>query len=176
MLGLLGEARLPEADLALLRDYLALPDTRGTGRGLVASGSLSPPLAALYLAPLDYAMAQRMRRGQLVCYVRTGERSCSSGAPQRVFIFSVPTSIPAASFAHRARASVACACVLAGFMSKGPTSLGLTNLFILPFGATAPMLAATLRDSSGSYALPIVVLGSGMLIAAGALLDLHRRA
>ena len=71
MLALLGEAQLPDADLARLRDYLALPDTRGTGRGLVASGSLSPPLAALYLAPLDYAMAQRMRRGQLVCYVRT---------------------------------------------------------------------------------------------------------
>ena len=68
MLALLGEAQLPDADLARLRDYLALPDTR---RGLVASGSLSPPLAALYLAPLDYAMAQRMRRGQLVCYVRT---------------------------------------------------------------------------------------------------------
>ena len=70
MLGLLGEAQLPEADLALLRDYLALPDTRGTGRGLVASGSLSPLLGALYLAPLDHAMALRMRRGQLVSYVR----------------------------------------------------------------------------------------------------------
>jgi hypothetical protein len=70
MLALLGEAQLPDADLALLRDYLALPDTRGTGRGLVASGSLSPLLGALYLAPLDHAMAQRMRRGQLVSYVR----------------------------------------------------------------------------------------------------------
>ena len=36
----------------------------------MASGSLSPLLGALYLAPLDHATAQRMRRGQLVSYVR----------------------------------------------------------------------------------------------------------
>jgi len=70
MLGLLERAGLEEKDLLLLRDYLALPDTRGTGKGLTASGSLSPLLGALYLAPLDHAMGERMRRGQLVCYVR----------------------------------------------------------------------------------------------------------
>ena len=70
MLGLLAEAGVAQRECALVRDYLALPDTRGTGRGLTASGSLSPLLGALYLAPLDHAMGARMRRGQLVSYVR----------------------------------------------------------------------------------------------------------
>ena len=70
MLGLLGQAPVSPEQLALVGQYLALPDTRGTGRGLVASGSLSPLLGALYLAPLDRAMWARWRRGQLVAYVR----------------------------------------------------------------------------------------------------------
>jgi len=40
------------------------------------------------------------------------------------WIFSVTGSTPAASFAHRVRACVAYANVLAGFMSKGPTPVG----------------------------------------------------
>jgi len=70
MLELLERAGVDEKDLLLVRDYLALPDTRGTGKGLTASGSLSPLLGALYLAPLDHAMGERMKRGQLVSYVR----------------------------------------------------------------------------------------------------------
>ena len=70
MLALLGEAGVAQRECELVRDYLALPDTRGTGRGLTASGSLSPLLGALYLAPLDHAMRERMKRGQLVSYVR----------------------------------------------------------------------------------------------------------
>jgi RNA-directed DNA polymerase len=70
MLGLLAEAGVAQRECARVRDYLALPDRRGTGRGLTASGSLSPLLGALYLAPLDHAMGARMRRGQLVSYVR----------------------------------------------------------------------------------------------------------
>jgi len=49
-------------------------------------------------------------------------------------------------------------------------TLGLTNVFVLPFASLSPVLAGTLRDSSGSYALPLLVLAGGMLLAACALL------
>ncbi len=70
---LLGQLRATGAgdeDVAVVRDYLALPDTRHTGRGMVASGGLSPLLGGLYLAPLDHAMDRLKARGQLVEYVR----------------------------------------------------------------------------------------------------------
>ncbi|MFT4627071.1 MAG: RNA-directed DNA polymerase [Myxococcota bacterium] len=57
-------------DVAVVRDYLSLPDTGATGRGMVASGGLSPLLGGLYLAPLDRAMDRLKARGQLVQYVR----------------------------------------------------------------------------------------------------------
>ena len=59
-----------DENVAVIRDYLALPDTRNTGRGMVASGGLSPLLGGLYLAPLDHAMNRLKARGQLVHYVR----------------------------------------------------------------------------------------------------------
>ena len=49
-------------------------------------------------------------------------------------------------------------------------SLGLTNLFILPFGVLSAPLAGTLRDTTGSYAAAIVVLMTGLVIAASSLL------
>jgi RNA-directed DNA polymerase len=54
----------------LIADYLALPDTRGSGRGMVASGGLSPLLGALYLTPLDRRMDRLCKRKGLVGYVR----------------------------------------------------------------------------------------------------------
>ena len=54
----------------LIAAYLALPDTRGTGRGMVAGGGLSPLLGALYLTPLDRRMETLCKRKQLVHYVR----------------------------------------------------------------------------------------------------------
>ena len=51
-------------------DYIRLPDRRGSGRGIVAGSYLSPLLGALYLAPLDRAMEQRVSQGRLVSYVR----------------------------------------------------------------------------------------------------------
>jgi hypothetical protein len=54
----------------LIADYLALPDTRATGRGMVASGGLSPLLGALYLTPLDRRMDRLCKRKKLVHYVR----------------------------------------------------------------------------------------------------------
>ncbi len=40
----------------LVLDYLTLPDQKGSGRGIVAGGAISPLLGALYLSPLDQAM------------------------------------------------------------------------------------------------------------------------
>ena len=54
----------------LIAAYLALPDTRGTGRGMVAGGGLSPLLGALYLTPLDRRMETLCKRKRLVHYVR----------------------------------------------------------------------------------------------------------
>ena len=44
--------------LEVVRQYLASPDTEGSGVGLSAGGSLSPLLGAIYLAPLDRAFAK----------------------------------------------------------------------------------------------------------------------
>ena len=54
----------------LIADYLALPDMRGSGRGMVASGGLSPLLGALYLTPLDRRMDRLCKGKRLVHYVR----------------------------------------------------------------------------------------------------------
>ncbi len=56
--------------IATVADFLHLPDTCRTGRGMVASGGLAPLLGGLYLAPLDHAMVRRQRAGKLSCYVR----------------------------------------------------------------------------------------------------------
>ena len=69
------EAQVPATDLdahhrKLIADYLALPDMRNTGVGMVASGGLSPLLGALYLTPLDRRMDRLCKRKKLVHYVR----------------------------------------------------------------------------------------------------------
>ena len=56
--------------IATVTDFLHLPDTCRTGRGMVASGGLAPLLGGLSLAPLDHAMVRRQRAGKLSCYVR----------------------------------------------------------------------------------------------------------
>ncbi len=53
----------------LIADYLALPDMRNTGVGMVASGGLSPLLGALYLTPLDRRMDRLCKGKRLVHYV-----------------------------------------------------------------------------------------------------------
>ena len=65
-----AEAGLGPQHRELIADYLALPDTRATGRGMVASGGLSPLLGALYLTPLDRRMDRLCQRKGLVTYVR----------------------------------------------------------------------------------------------------------
>jgi RNA-directed DNA polymerase len=69
------EAQVGATDLApdqrkLIADDLALPDMRGSGRGMVASGGLSPLLGALYLTPLDRRMERLCKGKRLVHYVR----------------------------------------------------------------------------------------------------------
>ena len=55
--------------LAVVKDYLRLPDRYRSGRGMTAGGCLSPLLAAVMLIPLDEAMNRRWRRYGLF-YVR----------------------------------------------------------------------------------------------------------
>ncbi len=69
------EAQVAATDLdahqrGLIADYLALPDMRDTGQGMVASGGLSPLLGALYLTPLDRRMDRLCKGKRLVHYVR----------------------------------------------------------------------------------------------------------
>lgn len=54
----------------LVKIYLSMPDTDNTGVGLLAGGSLSSILAALYLDPLDKVMHQLWRKKKIVSYVR----------------------------------------------------------------------------------------------------------
>ncbi len=56
IMDLLDTAGVDEILRSVVQQYLALPDLNHTGRGMVAGGSLSPLLGALYLLPLDNAM------------------------------------------------------------------------------------------------------------------------
>ena len=53
---LLEDAGIDAEGYGLVQDYLSLPDTKLTGCGMVAGGSISPLLGAVYLTPLDRAM------------------------------------------------------------------------------------------------------------------------
>ena len=59
----LREARVDPISERLVRDDLALPDRRCSGKGMVAGGAISPLLGALYLTPLDKVMP----RGKGLC-------------------------------------------------------------------------------------------------------------
>ena len=56
LLKLLEETDIDTESYELVRDYLSLPDAKLTGCGMVAGGSISPLLGAVYLTPLDRAM------------------------------------------------------------------------------------------------------------------------
>jgi RNA-directed DNA polymerase len=62
LLKLLEDAGIDAEGYALVCDYLSLPDTKLTGCGMVAGGSISPLLGAVYLTPLDRAMEQLQPR------------------------------------------------------------------------------------------------------------------
>ena len=62
LLKLLEDAGIAAEGYALVQDYLSLPDRKLTGCGMVAGGSISPLLGAVYLTPLDRAMERLQPR------------------------------------------------------------------------------------------------------------------
>ncbi|PIP01447.1 MAG: hypothetical protein COW18_02500 [Zetaproteobacteria bacterium CG12_big_fil_rev_8_21_14_0_65_54_13] len=62
LLDQLQTAKVGPSLQAIVRDYLSLPDTHRSGRGMVAGGAISPLLAALYLTPLDRLMGHYRER------------------------------------------------------------------------------------------------------------------
>ena len=69
LLQLLEDAGIAAESYALVQDYLSLPDRKLTGCGMVAGGSISPLLDAVYLTPLDRAM-ERLQSGHDIRYQR----------------------------------------------------------------------------------------------------------
>ena len=53
----------------IVKEYLDLPDIRSTGKGIVAGGSISTLLGAIYLSPLDKIM-HRLTRNAKTFYIR----------------------------------------------------------------------------------------------------------
>jgi RNA-directed DNA polymerase len=69
LLDQLQTAGVDSSLLAIVRDYLGLPDEQQRGKSMVAGGAISPLLAALYLLPLDRLM-QRYRTHHGIFYQR----------------------------------------------------------------------------------------------------------
>ncbi len=57
LLAQFNEAGVSPDVFTVVQDYLCVPDRRGSGKGMVAGGAISPLLGGLYLTPLDRAMA-----------------------------------------------------------------------------------------------------------------------
>ena len=62
LLKLLEDAGIDAEGFTLVSAYLSLPDTQLTGCGMIAGGSISPLLGAVYLTPLDRAMERLQAR------------------------------------------------------------------------------------------------------------------
>ena len=62
LLKLLEETDIDTESYELVSEYLSLPDMKLTGCGMVAGGSISPLLGAVYLTPLDRAMEKLQPR------------------------------------------------------------------------------------------------------------------
>ena len=56
ILRLLDQHRVSQTSIDIVSSYLSVPDSFDTGKGLVAGGSISPYIGAIYLAPLDRVM------------------------------------------------------------------------------------------------------------------------
>jgi RNA-directed DNA polymerase len=69
LLKLLDDVGIDAESYALVSDYLSLPDTKFTGCGMVAGGSISPLLGAVYLTPLDRVM-ERLQPNHDIRYQR----------------------------------------------------------------------------------------------------------
>ncbi len=74
----------------VVQDYLCVPDRRGTGKGMVAGGAISPLLGGLYL-PLDRAMEGLCKKNWIRYqrfmddYVTTSEPPFLGGPPSPPF-------------------------------------------------------------------------------------------
>ncbi|HIG64644.1 MAG TPA: RNA-directed DNA polymerase, partial [Methyloprofundus sp.] len=69
LLSQLKKLQVSQHSQDIVQQYLALPDRRNSGKGMIASGSLSPLLAAVMLTPLDKTMEAEIRKGHL-WYIR----------------------------------------------------------------------------------------------------------
>jgi hypothetical protein len=65
MLAILSASGVSRDVFNVVQDYLCKPDVQRTGKGMVAGGSISPLLGAVYLAPLDRAMAGLCQQGSI---------------------------------------------------------------------------------------------------------------
>ena len=61
----LQRLQVSQASELIVQQYLALPDRRNTGKGMIASGSLSTLLGAVTLTSLDRVMAAEIRTGRI---------------------------------------------------------------------------------------------------------------
>ena len=66
---ILADLRTSDWLQTIVAQYLSVPDLHRTGVGMLAGGSLSPLLGALYLLPLDQAMHRHCHR-RAIFYVR----------------------------------------------------------------------------------------------------------
>jgi len=69
LLSQLNKMQVSQHNQDIVQQYLALPDKRNTGKGMIAGGSLSPLLGAVMLTPLDKTMEAEIRTGH-VWYIR----------------------------------------------------------------------------------------------------------
>ena len=69
LLSQLKTMQVSQQNQDIVQQYLALPDRRNTGKGMIAGGSLSPLLGAVMLTPLDKTMEAEIRTGHL-WYIR----------------------------------------------------------------------------------------------------------
>ena len=65
----LQRLQVSQASELIVQQYLALPDRRNTGKGMIAGRSLSTLLGAVMLASLDHVMAGEIRTGR-IWYIR----------------------------------------------------------------------------------------------------------
>jgi hypothetical protein len=84
LLEILSARGVSPQSMAVVQQYLQLPDGKRTGVGMTAGGCLSPLLGAVMLTPLDEAMQQLMRKTGIY-YVRYMDDFLILAPSRRVF-------------------------------------------------------------------------------------------
>jgi len=62
---LLDKLNLNPELMNVIREYVVVPDSRSSGKGIVAGGALSTLLGAIYLSPLDAKMNKLYKKGSI---------------------------------------------------------------------------------------------------------------